>query len=166
MTMTPHELEHLRSEIVKARNWSYHKKAMYGIALLSALKIPTEQMSEPVDEIIRQLLAFDGISIRMPLLLTRSAAPDTAFEHEFLADSGTGVLHIFHENVWLEMLDNPERTLVLVVTGGLEGELTFYSGKQRHLLHLRENGVFHLGNLTDKSLYLSNGALKIKQRLI
>ncbi|MGM9886364.1 MAG: hypothetical protein ACI31W_03875 [Lactococcus sp.] len=172
--MNYYELESLSSNISKSKNWSPHRKNMYGPKILHSLHLPKAHHRSSrirfiplVTQVIEQLIYLENLTVQKTEIISKTVAFQTRIPQKLLikGKENAGIFHILHENCWLERLDNDYQNIVLVVTGQLAGEFSFFSqdadGLKLHRLSFNKVGIFDLSFLQNASLYLPTLALKL-----
>ncbi|MCL2113738.1 MAG: hypothetical protein FWH31_07255 [Streptococcaceae bacterium] len=185
--MAPHDLEHFTQEIDKTKNWSNHRKSMYGMSIMDKLSITdgsvsTDSTQNPiipasdralttqlVTEILDKLVKYDEITlIDCPILPISVSHQTDSFPHTLFLSQQPGIQYILNTHFWIKVMDDIQNTLALVVTGGLTGTFTFYCEKsdgkfEEFTIPFNKNGIYQLTNLTVDTLYLKDSALKLKK---
>ena len=172
-TMNFYELEHLASEISKTENWCPHKKVMYGHHVLSTLHLPKAEHKSSrlrfmpiVSKVVEELVQMEHLMIKHSLLVTKTMTDRKKLPKKACVKNKTqsGIFYVLHENCWLERLNTPEKNIVLVVTGNLVGEFSFFSQEKNklylHRFKFEQKGIFDFDFLQNSSLYIPNLALK------
>lgn len=161
--MTPYEVVCISQEIDKTEDWTYHRKAMYGIYLMASLTYPNtlekmkfneknflkeENIRIAVYEIINKLIQFDEIQVLIPKIEeVNNWLKNKYFTQIIHRDVNQCSTYVFSKNIWIEWVDK-EETLALVVTGGVKGRFVFkkIDGIERNSYNFFfcKNGVYIL----------------------
>lgn len=161
--MTPDEIIYVSQEIDKTEDWTYHKKAMYGIYLMGSLTYPNtvenvrykgenllkvEYVRSVIYEIINKLIQFDEIQTITPKIEEVKNCLNNKYNTQIISlDISQCSTLAFGENIWIQRVDN-ERSLALVVTGGIKGRfiLKKVDGVQikKYNFFFYKNGVYIL----------------------
>ncbi|MGY3736409.1 hypothetical protein ACWOAN_06485 [Lactococcus taiwanensis] len=181
--MTPIDLSHLSEEIKKTQNWSNHRKQMFGMGLMNELYITDGSVSKTspviipasdramttqlVSDVLDDLIAYDEIDPMVyPLEGEPVSGTELDFPHLLILNNEPGIQYILNTHLWLKVMDDPERTLALVVTGNLSGAFTFYieqvSGQfEKMVVNFDKNGIYLLTKLSVDVLHLTDQPLTL-----
>ena len=183
--MTPLDLNTLTEEIMKTKNWSHHRKSLYGMGVMHELYIADGSVSEPsssqqiipasdravtaqvVTEALDHLVEYDEIEVfDSQVNLEAISCSKMHFPHILMINDQPGIQYILNSHLWLKVMNDTDRTLALVVTGDIKGSFTFYlentdGNFKKATIPFRKNGIYQLTKLSVDTLYLKENALKL-----
>ncbi|WP_096817736.1 hypothetical protein [Lactococcus fujiensis] len=176
------ELTHLSNEINKSRNWSPHRKVMFGQGILSSLHLPqiinqpsqeahdSQNHNEPyslnlISGIIDKLVDHENIHLMKTVVSQTDFSNhqkllNNAFQHYKQPDipEVNGIFKVFHKNCWLEQLKNKQKNIVLVVTGELQGDFYFFTEMKNKVklnrLKFEQPGLYNFDFLKKQDHFL------------
>lgn len=185
--MASQDIEHFTNEIKKTKNWSNHRKMMYGMGMMASLSITDGSVSaddkensiipasdraltaQLVTELLNKLIEYGEVSIiDYPISPKTSSAQSDSFQHTLDFKPEVGIQYILNSNLWLKILDDTKQSLALVVTGNLKGTFTFYHENnsnyfEQSSISFNKNGIYRLTNLSARRIHLKSANVQLNQ---